>query len=457
MRNHVEVQRNQRPKTRSQIGFWILVSGFFFLGLLPGKTFAYAPLTLRYQHHLFTIDPDAYPSWRAIGEEWTYEGRPMEPIAALRVDGDRIPPLPRGVLRTQRMQWNTRAIARTLEREVASKLHRAPRDVLIRRTTTGSIAFEGTGMPGRDVLVEQSAELVTHALKQGITDIILPVREREPRVTVADPELAELGIREIVAVGESDFTGSPNPRRHNIGVGLSKFNGHLIPRGDMFSFNTVLGKVDASTGYWKELVILGPLTLPEYGGGLCQVSTTAYRGVWEYGFPIEERRNHSFAVTYYSPQGSDATIYPPHTDMRFVNDSPGALLIQTHTEGNRAYFIYYGTRDDRTTEVLGPYTWDHIPPPPDREEFTTEIPPGEERKASDRHPGLKALWFRFVQKDHAPEVFERVYSAYEARGLLTQIGIEAPLEESGSSSSAPSSSSASSAGSSRKTRNTGRR
>ena len=119
---------------------------------------------------------------------------------------------------------------------------------------------------------------------------------------------------------------------------------------------------------------MGEHTLPEYGGGLCQVSTTAYRGVWEYGFPITGRRNHSFAVSYYAPHGTDATIYPPHTDMKFLNDSPGALLLQTYHENDRAYFIYYGTKDDRTAEVIGPYTWDFRPPPPDRTDYTTEDP-----------------------------------------------------------------------------------
>ena len=154
------------------------------------------------------------------------------------------------------------------------------------------------------------------------------------------------------------------------------------------------------------------------------MSTTSYRGVWEYGFPITARRNHSFAVLYYSPHGTDATIYPPYTDMRFLNDSPGSLLIHTHVEGDKAYFIYYGTRDDRSSEIIGPYSWDFRAPPPDRTEYTREIPPGTTRKASERVPGLKAMWYRVVQRSGSGEVVEPVLSAYEARPLYIQIGVE---------------------------------
>jgi vancomycin resistance protein YoaR len=194
--------------------------------------------------------------------------------------------------------------------------------------------------------------------------------------------------------------------------------------------------VNAKAGYLKELVIQGDKTLPDYGGGLCQLGTTFYRGIWEYGFPILARRNHSFAVRYYSPQGTDATIYPPHTDIKFLNDSPGVLLIQTATEGNRAYFILYGTRDARRSEVVGPLTWGFTEPPPDKVEYTTEIPAGTTRKVGERVPGMKAMWWRLTERD-GQEREESVYSVYEARPHFEQVGVEptSPLLQSSSSES----------------------
>ncbi len=132
-------------------------------------------------------------------------------------------------------------------------------------------------------------------------------------------------------------------------------------------------------------------------------------------------------MSYYSPQGTDATVYPPNIDMKFTNDTPGALLIQTHTDPlDHAYFIYYGTKDDRVSEVIGPFIWDRISAPKtERTLYTTDIPVGEKRKAGERHDGMKAVWYRSIQKPGSGSVLERVYSFYQPRPLTWQIGVSA--------------------------------
>jgi vancomycin resistance protein YoaR len=406
--------------------FRLVLGCFGICGLLGFATDASAAtLTYRSGHSLFTIESNAYPSWKLPRERWFYEGKAIAPIPEMLVEGDAPIALPEKITRVSLPSWDLVAIAATLRQRIATPFYRAPHDVTIRKTATGGIVFDGIGMLGRTVNLQRAATLTVQALESGQTEIELPVEELQPTVTVEDPTLREQGIREIVMIGESDFTNSPVNRRHNIATGLSKFNGTLIPKDAVFSFNTVLGKVGPQTGYRKELVILGDHTLPDYGGGLCQVSTTAYRGAWEEGFPIMQRRNHSYVVSYYSPPGSDATIYPPARDMRFTNDGPGALLIQTHREGNRAYFIYYGTRDTRKSLLLGPYMSNFREPPPDREEVTTEIAPGERRKVGDRHAGMNVLWLRIITSPDGSEKVERFFSGYEARPLFHQVGVEA--------------------------------
>jgi hypothetical protein len=85
-----------------------------------------------------------------------------------------------------------------------------------------------------------------------------------------------------VAIGTSNFKGSPVNRRHNIAVGAASVNGTLIAPGEEFSLLKTLGDIDAAAGYKPELVIKGGKTLPEFGGGLCQIGTTAFRAatVW---------------------------------------------------------------------------------------------------------------------------------------------------------------------------------
>lgn len=181
----------------------------------------------------------------------------------------------------------------------------------------------------------------------------------ELAVNKVAPELAtqnidNMGITTLLATGESDFRGSTTSRKHNITVGASKFQGILIGPGDTFSFNKILGNVGAKEGYLPELVIKQGKTIPEYGGGLCQVSTTAFRGAVRAGLQITQRTNHAYAVKYYDPQGTDATIYPPNPDLAFVNNTPAYILIQTRISGTKLYFDYYGTNDGRKVTLEGP-------------------------------------------------------------------------------------------------------
>lgn len=383
-------------------------------------------ITYTFDHHLFTVSVTQHPEWRTQTERWFFRGNPAVPPARFLSCGKDTVTDP-GWTKQNELSWDEEAIMATIGSEVASKLDRPAGNVTIRRSASGTILFTGQGLSGRTVDQKLAAKLTKTALEHGVSLVILPIRTIDAVVNVEDPELSLAGIREVVAIGESVFAASPMNRRHNIVVGMKRFNGHLIPQGTVFSFNETLGPVHERAGYRKELVIQGETTLPDFGGGLCQVSTTAFRGPWEYGLPIVRRKNHSYAVSYYSPQGTDATIYPPNVDMRFVNNTPGALLIQTFTDDHdRAFFLYYGTRDARRTEVFGPYITDRTEAPHEEKTvYTTEIPSGEKRKAGERHDGMKALWYRSIALTGTGSTLERVSSTYEARPLTWQIGVAA--------------------------------
>lgn len=399
-----------------------------FLFWAAPVAFAAPPRTLTYtfDHHIVQVSVVGHPEWQRGADVWLFRGVEAIPPAEVRTCGpDDV--LPEGWSKTVRSGWNEEAIARTIETEVAAKLNREAGSVVISMSGSGDVVFEGHGLTGQRVDIRAATKMTLAALQNEVNTVVLPVQVTQPAIDVRSEELKNMGIREVVTIGESVFSGSPVNRRHNIGVGVDRFSGHIIPQGSVFSFNEVLGPVNAATGYRKELVIQGETTIPDYGGGLCQVSSTAYRGPWEYGLPIVQRKNHSYVVTYYSPQGTDATIYPPSVDMKFRNDTPGALLIQSFTdEDDHAYFIYYGTKDQRSTEVFGPYIFGRsAAPAATKTIYTTDIPPGQTRKAGERHDGMKVLWYRSVAKEQNEPKIESFYSAYEARPLTYQVGVTA--------------------------------
>ncbi|MCX6765501.1 MAG: VanW family protein [Candidatus Moranbacteria bacterium] len=170
-----------------------------------------------------------------------------------------------------------------------------------------------------------------------------------------------LGITTLIGEGRSNFRGSPKNRIHNIKIGSSRFNGILIKPEEEFSFVKTLGPVDSEHGYTPELVIKKDKTEPEFGGGICQISTTAFRAAIYSGLEITARRNHAYPVAYYNPQGIDATVYIPRPDLRFINNTPGYILIQTKIEGTELIFQFYGVSDGRTVEIEGPKVLERNP------------------------------------------------------------------------------------------------
>jgi len=316
---------------------------------------------------------------------------------------------------------------------IVPKVDREPQSVRIFREENGDIAFEGAGIKGVRVDLDRLVELTKMTLESGVFDISIPVTETPPEILVEDEELKKMGIIDLLAVGESDFSGSSWDRMHNVETGKNRFNGLLIPQGEIFSFNKNLGAVNSATGYVPELVITGQKLSREYGGGLCQVSSTTFRAALLAGLPITERYNHSFAVHYYEPWGTDATIYLGGKDFKFQNDTPGAILIQTTMDRpNRILqFHFYGTRDERKTKLFGPFLSNHVSPLPSRVEVSEKLAPGEKLSLSNAVAGFDAEWTRFVlpSKEFTPsQNIYRFFSRYEPRANWTLIGGEKPAE-----------------------------
>ncbi|MDP1833985.1 MAG: VanW family protein [Candidatus Moranbacteria bacterium] len=197
------------------------------------------------------------------------------------------------------------------------------------------------------------AILANHLAQKGASDTLdLPYIQKNPEVRT--DSIDNLGITSLIGEGRSNFRGSPKNRVFNIKVATNRFNGTLIKPGEEFSFVKILGEVDGEHGYLPELVIKKDKTEPEFGGGICQVSTTAFRAAIYGGLEITARRNHAYPVSYYNPQGMDATVYVPRPDLRFINNTPGHILIQTEIVGTELIFRFFGTSDGRKTDVIGP-------------------------------------------------------------------------------------------------------
>lgn len=253
----------------------------------------------------------------------------------------------------------------------------------------GKVSSWENGASGRRLDATSSAAIISNAVFNSQEEAILRVISVEPE-SLDDNN--EIDIREIIGTGHSNFKGSSANRVKNIKVGAAAVSGSLIAPGEEFSLVKILGEVDAAHGYYPELVIKGDKTEKEYGGGLCQIATTLFRSALESGLPITYRRNHSYRVSYYEPAGTDAAVYIPEPDVRFINDTPGYILIQERISGNDIYFDFWGIADGRQATTSAPVVYNIVKPKSTKYVETETLAPGETKCTEKAHNGADAYF-----------------------------------------------------------------
>lgn len=244
----------------------------------------------------------------------------------------------------------------------------------------------------------------------------------EPKYTTE--AVNNLGIKELLGAGKSNFAGSPQNRRHNIKVGAAALHGILIPPGEEFSLVGALGEINEGSGYLPELVIKGNRTIPEFGGGLCQIGTTLFRGALQSGLEITERRNHSYRVSYYEPAGTDCTIYPPHPDCRFHNDTEQHILLQTYIKQDDLIFEFWGTSDGRKVVVGKPEIYNITKPLLTKYIETEDLPPGETKCTERAHNGAETKFDYYIKYSDGTEKMRTFYSYYKPWQAVCLKGVE---------------------------------
>lgn len=257
--------------------------------------------------------------------------------------------------------------------KLSEKINQDPMDVRF-TVTQGTIVVAEPEKIGRKLKELESLDILLSVLNAPLRDniqITLPTEIVQPTLKASDKE--RLGLKELIGEGSTNFKGSPKNRIYNINRSLKQFQNIIIPAGEEFSFVNYLGEVDEAHGYLPELVIKNNRTEPEFGGGICQVSSTVFRAAIYSGLKITARRNHAYPVRYYAPYGMDATIYIPKPDLTFVNNTPGSILMQATIEGTVLTFHFYGTNDGRTTTVDGPHILESHPDGSMKTVFTQEV------------------------------------------------------------------------------------
>ncbi len=167
------------------------------------------------------------------------------------------------------------------------------------------------------------------------------------RQTSADSLRSHLGC---IGAYSTVSTNTANGN-HNMALALASMDGVALQPGDVFSFNGTTGDTtNGSLGYLPATAIVGGKNVQEYGGGICQASTTLYGAALRANMEIVERSNHLWPSSY-CPIGQDATVSYGSLDFKFRNSSDYPVYIKAWMSGKTLYVELYGYQPDSYDEV----------------------------------------------------------------------------------------------------------
>lgn len=294
------------------------------------------PLRLKYDNQSWTVPSDTVLSWYSYSQE-------PGPVRSDLPNNFYQPLLRRSY---QGIALDSRQVNNYLSTTLGKTINQSPIDARLSYQNGQLVVLENS-QDGHEIDTNHTVANIMESLKQpSIPTVNVVVKTQKAEIN--EGNLESLGITGLLSEGVSYFPGSSANRITNVRVGAARYQNVLLKPDQVFSFGALLGPVGPEQGYKEGHVILEGRQENEYGGGLCQVSSTAFRAALMAGLPILERYNHAFAVSYYTAPygvpGVDATIYYPSVDFKFRNDTGHYILIQTELVGTTLKFRYYGTK-----------------------------------------------------------------------------------------------------------------
>lgn len=378
-----------------------------------------------------------------MAPRWNDKGEPIQPVEVLRIPRAEVAGLlvfeeisatigtTLSPTQTELSVSLDRARLRPMIETLAAAINETPENArFVFDDATRALLPISKGRDQRALNVEATLDAIAVALRRSEPEhrVTLVVNTTPPPIP-ATATAQELGITELITQATTFFKGSSSARLANIRVAAARFHGIVIPPQSTFSFNRFLGTVSADEGFEEGLIIVGDRTIKGVGGGVCQVSTTAYQAALRAGFPILERFPHGYRVSYYERgmgPGFDAAVFSPLVDLKFFNDTDAHLLIETYFDQARATltFKFYGRRDGRVVSFSEPVIENVVPHGPDIYEPDPEgrLGEGRVRQVEYAVDGATITVRRTVTRDGQTLINERIVSRYQPWQAVYQFG-----------------------------------
>ena len=245
----------------------------------------------------------------------------------------------------------------------------------------------------------------------------IDMEEVEPKETKA--HLEEIYFADVLGSCETGGLGGYN-RANNITKACEAIDGTVLAPGEVFSYNKTTGERTAEKGYLQAGAYVQGKSVSEYGGGVCQVSSTIYYACLMANLEITVRSEHMYTVSYV-PMGMDATVNWGTQDFQFKNNTEYPVRIECKVENGQCKVRLLGTKTDDTSVEMTYEILNTIP-------YTTTVTTNPSEVNNVGRTGYYVVTYRHILDKDGNEISKKLeaYSYYMKSDIVV---LQSDLDE----------------------------
>ncbi len=225
---------------------------------------------------------------------------------------------------------------------LAAQTDRQPKDAILTIVPKNKTVILTPAVVGRKLEIEKTVAQAFQTTPNQLPFVInLIFTQQAPKIT--DDHYA--GINTVLATYTTSFNPWDSERNANLRLATGRIHGTVLKPGETFSYNQIVGHRTQQEGFRMAPVILDGKLVPDWGGGVCQVSSTLYNAALLADLDIVDRSNHGRAIGYV-PLGFDATVVDGQIDFKFKNNLKRPVILHSVLSDNELTFSILGDAKD---------------------------------------------------------------------------------------------------------------
>ena len=315
---------------------------------------------------------------------------------------------------------------------LALKTNREARDASLQVSLPNKQVKLVPAVEGRKLNIEKTlAQAFKSPQKQLSFQLDLVFDRQPPRVT--DAHYA--GINSILASYSTYFKPWDADRNANLRLAATRIHGQVLKPGEVFSYNAIVGHRNQKEGFRLAPVILDGKLVPDWGGGVCQVSSTLYNAALLANLEIVDRSNHGRAIGYV-PLGFDATVVDGQIDFKFKNNLKRSILIYSTVTEDELIFSVLGNTADSPPPIELDYVVHKVIEPVEIKQPDPTLEAGKEVIDESPQRGFKVSTYR-IRTINGKQVSQLLFTDdYDPVNRIVKVGTK-PIGDAATANSAP--------------------